>query len=103
MDHTCQFNEAVRRIGHLRNLHREMDEAVLRAYGWHKETGDGPPVHLGHDYHEVDYLPENDRIRYTISPTARKEILKHLLLLNHKIYKDEVRQGLHKKKVRKKP
>ena len=39
------------------NLHREMDEAVLRAYGWHRETGDGPPVHLGHDFHEVDYLP----------------------------------------------
>jgi hypothetical protein len=31
-------------------------------------------------------LPENDRVRYTISPNARKEILKCLLKLNHEIH-----------------
>ena len=31
----------------------------------------------------MDYLPENDRIRYTISPVARKEVLRRLLALNH--------------------
>ena len=37
----------------------------------------------GHDFHEVETLPENDRVRYTISPTARKEVLRRLLALNH--------------------
>lgn len=48
--------------------------------------------------YEVDYLPENDRIRYTIHPDARKEVLKRLLLLNHERYEEELKQGLHKKK-----
>ncbi len=61
----------------LRALHRELDEAVLSAYGW-----DGQ-VALGHDFHEVETLPEDDRVRFTISPTARKELLRRLLALNH--------------------
>ena len=68
-----------------------MDEAVLKAYDW-------DDLDLAHDFYEVDYLPENDRVRYTISPEARKEVLKRLLLLNHEIYEDEVKQGLHDKK-----
>jgi hypothetical protein len=53
--------------------------------------------------YEVDYFPENDRIRYTILPDARKEVLKRLLKLNHKIYEQEVKAGLHiKGKSRKK-
>jgi len=46
----------------------------------------------------VDYLPENDRVRYTIHPEARKEILKRLLELNHKIHAEEVEAGLWEKK-----
>jgi len=46
-------------------------------------------LELHHDFFEVEYLPENDRIRYTIHPDVRKEILKRLLLLNHKIHKEE--------------
>jgi DNA-binding PadR family transcriptional regulator len=34
---------------------------------------------LGHDFIEVETRPENDRVRYTISPAARKEVLKRLL------------------------
>ncbi|MBE0613781.1 MAG: restriction endonuclease [Burkholderiales bacterium] len=60
----------------LRRLHRELDEAIRDAYGWQ-------PLDLGHDFHEVETLPENDRVRYTISPTARKEVLRRLLALNH--------------------
>jgi len=60
----------------LRRLHRELDAAVRNAYGWHT-------LDLGHDFHEVETLPANDRVRYTISPTARKEILSRLLALNH--------------------
>jgi hypothetical protein len=73
----------------LRELHMQMDEAVLDAYGW-------SDIQLKHDFYEVDYLPENDRVRYTIHPDARKEILKRLLALNHKIYEEEIYKGLHK-------
>jgi len=125
---TCTFAEAVAGIVRLRELHVEMDEAVLEAYGW----GSGPstpstssgtgssvgsvptstlllrsgttgsvgntPVQLRHDFYEVDYLPENDRVRFTIHPEARKEILKRLLELNHQIHEEEVRMGLWEKK-----
>lgn len=79
---TLSFSEAVAGIEQLRRLHVQMDTAVLNAYGWQDMA-------LGHAFHEVDYLPENDRIRYTISPTARKEVLKRLLLLNHDLYAQE--------------
>lgn len=101
-------------VASLRTLHREMDKAVLAAYGWDKnspalqplegdeigvkEEGIWPAIDLRHDFYEVDYLPENDRIRYTIHPDARKEILKRLLLLNHQRYAEEVAAGLHAKK-----
>jgi len=60
----------------LRHLHRQLDVAVRDAYGW-------TDLDLEHDFHEVETLPEKDCIRYTISPTARKEVLKRLLALNH--------------------
>ena len=60
----------------LRRLHVELDTAVRDAYGW--------DVPLEHDFYEVETLPENDRVRYTISPSARKEILKLLLAENHR-------------------
>jgi hypothetical protein len=89
------MEEAIQRIEKLRALHKQMDEAVLKAYGW-------IDINLAHDFYEVDYLPENDRIRYTISPEARKEILKRLLELNHKIHAEEVAKGLWEKKGKKK-
>ena len=61
----------------LRRLHRELDLAIRDAYGW-------TDLDLGHDFIEVETLPENDRVRYTISPAARKEVLKRLLAENHK-------------------
>jgi hypothetical protein len=60
----------------LRRLHRDLDIAIRDAYGWQD-------LDLGHDFHEVETLPENDRVRYTISPGARKEALRRLLALNH--------------------
>ena len=89
------LEEAIQRIEKLRALHKQMDEAVLKAYGW-------TDINLAHDFYEVDYLPENDRVRYTISPEARKEILKRLLELNHKIHAEEVAKGLWEKKGKKK-
>ena len=47
---------------------------------------------------EYAYLPENDRVRFTIHPNARKEVLKRLLELNHKIHAEEVAAGLWDKK-----
>ena len=60
----------------LRSLHVELDTAVRDAYGWQD-------LDLGHGFHEVETLPENDRVRYTISPEARREVLKRLLEENH--------------------
>lgn len=88
---TISFEEAIAGILKLRALHVEMDQAVLEAYGW-------SDIALRHDFYEVDYLPENDRIRFTIHPDARKEILKRLLALNHQIHAEEVAQGLWEKK-----
>jgi len=94
-ENTCLFNEAVEGIFELRRLHKTMDETVLKAYGWED-------INLAHDFYEVDYLPENDSVRYTISPDARKEVLKRLLKLNHKIHEQEVKAGLHAKGKNKK-
>ena len=68
--------EARTGIDTLRALHVALDQAVLTAYGWQD-------LPLAHDFQEVETLPENDRTRYTISPTARKTLLTRLLTLNH--------------------
>ena len=60
----------------LRQLHVQLDLAVRDAYGWQN-------LPLDHDFYEVETLAENDRVRYTISPAARKEVLRRLLKLNH--------------------
>ena len=60
----------------LRRLHVALDIAVRDAYDWQD-------LDLEHDFHEVETLPENDRVRYTISPTARREVLRRLLAENH--------------------
>ncbi len=78
-------------VANLRDLHREIDLAVARAYGW-------DDLDLGHGFHEVPYLPENDRVRFTISEPARIEVLRRLAELNRQRYEEEVAQGLHGKK-----
>lgn len=76
-------------IESLRALQREMDAAVAYAYGW-------DDIDLGHDFHEVSYLPENDRVRFTISESARTEVLRRLSALNRQQYERELEAGLHK-------
>lgn len=109
---TCTIEEAIAGIVKLRDLHVEMDNAVLSAYGWGNSITNYEStitedvvirnsefvIDLKHDFYEVDYLPENDRIRFTIHPDARKEILKRLLELNHQIHEEEVKAGLWDKK-----
>jgi hypothetical protein len=66
-------------IKKLRDLHAQIDLAVLNSYGW-------SDISLKHDFYELEYLPEKDRIRFTLHPEARKEILGRLLKLNHSIH-----------------
>jgi hypothetical protein len=70
----------------LRHLHIQMDTAVAAAYGWHD-------LPLNHDFHDT-----KQGLRFTISETARREVLDRLLALNHQRYAEEVAQGLHDKK-----
>ena len=70
------YDAALAGILELRRLHIELDTTVRDAYGWQD-------LDLAHDFYEVETLPENDRVRYTISPAVRKELLKRLLKLNH--------------------
>jgi hypothetical protein len=85
------FEEVIAGIIKLRKLHVQMDNALLEAYNWHD-------IQLNHDFYEVDFLPDNDCVRYTIHPIARKEILKRLLDLNYKIHDEELKAGLWKMK-----
>ena len=73
-------------IQRLRQLHVEMDNAVAAAYGW-------ADLDLGHAFHDT-----KQGVRYTISETARREVLARLLKLNHERYAEEMKQGLHQKK-----
>jgi len=52
-------------------------------------------IDLEHGFHEIPYLPENDRIRFTISETARIEVLRRLSELNRQRHEEEVNQGLY--------
>jgi hypothetical protein len=79
-------------IVRFRCLHRQLDEAVAKVYGW----GD---LLLDHGFHEVAYLPEADNVRYTISEDARLEILRRLSRLNKDRYEEETRNGLHPEKI----
>lgn len=70
----------------LRELQVEMDKAVATAYGW-------DDLNLDHGFHNT-----KQGIRFTISESARREVLQRLLKLNYERYEEEVAQGLHKKK-----
>ena len=69
----------------LREMHKEMDEAVARVYGW-------DDLVLGHGFHET-----KQGLRFTISEEAKREVLGRLLQLNHERYAEEVKLGLHEK------
>ena len=77
------YNETVELIEKLRELQIKMDHFVLDAYGW-------TDIQLQHGFYDLEYLPENDRCRFTIHPYARKEILKRLLTLNTQLHAAEI-------------
>jgi hypothetical protein len=66
----CQDADIIR----LRELHIEMDRAILLCYGW-------DDLNLGHDFHKND----RGQIRFTVSPEARRELLRRLIDLNLKL------------------
>lgn len=84
-NHFHNPQESAHDIACLRELHREMDEAVAAAYGW-------SDLDLGHGFHTT-----KQGVRYTISEPARREMLDRLLALNHQRYAEEVAAGLHDK------
>jgi hypothetical protein len=83
----------------LRQLQKEIDYLVVEAYHWEN-------MKLQHDFYTMEYLPENDRIRFSIHLNIRREILKLLSLLNHRLHKEEISKcsntGTQAKKVTKK-
>ena len=79
-------------IEELRATHREIDQAVVKAYGWQDLLATG----LDHGFHDTRQGP-----RYTIGAAVRQEILDRLLELNHERYAAEVKAGLHAKRSRK--
>jgi hypothetical protein len=81
-------------IQELRDIHRAIDEATIRAYDW--EDRIDAVGGLDHGFH-----PVGRETRYTIGPAAQREILDSLLELNHERYAQEVAEGLHDKKKRK--
>ncbi len=70
------------RLKRLREMLREVDVAVARAYGWND-------LELGHDFHDVPFLGEKDRVRFTISEVARLDVLRRLGELNRLSYEEE--------------
>ncbi|MGH3800544.1 MAG: Eco57I restriction-modification methylase domain-containing protein, partial [Pseudonocardiaceae bacterium] len=59
-------------VARLREIHVELDQAVMDAYGWR----DVPLEHSFHTYRQM--------LRWTVSPTARVDILDRLLEENHR-------------------
>jgi hypothetical protein len=69
-------------IERMRQQHQELDYAVLASYGWSE-------VNLDHQFRMTDEGP-----RFTISESARVEILDRLLELNHERHAHEVMAGI---------
>jgi hypothetical protein len=69
-------------IARLRELHAAMDHAILACYGWtDPSAGSGQALDPGHGFH----ANERGQTRYTISPKARREVLRRLLELNFQL------------------
>lgn len=74
------FGEVGADIQKLRELQVEMDTSVAAAYGW-------SDLDLGHGFYET-----KQGTRFTISESARREVLARLLKLNHERHEKESRQ-----------
>jgi hypothetical protein len=68
-------NNNAEQLGELRELQRQINDAVFRAYGW-------SDVDAATDFHAVGYLPDGKNIRFTVSEESRVEVLRRLSKLN---------------------
>lgn len=68
-------------VDRLRDIHLEVDEATMAAYGW-------DDVPLGHGFHTYRQIT-----RWTISPATRVDVLDRLVGENHSRSKREQRLG----------
>ncbi|MGQ7855528.1 Eco57I restriction-modification methylase domain-containing protein [Pedobacter sp. WC2501] len=85
--HDKQYDgDAVVSIEELRDLHVKIDLTILSSYGW-------SDILAKHDFYELEYLPEKDRIRFTLHPEARKEVLVRILELNHSVHVGDQKNG----------
>jgi len=80
-------------IQRLRELHDEMDRAVLRAYGWDDLAKTLRPEFLTEDI-EDDHTYQG---RYFWPAAQRDLVLSRLLALNAERYAQELAAGLHEK------
>jgi hypothetical protein len=107
------YQEAVDDVGimRLREIHREIDEAVREAYALDEEREPAIRTYESSvasaplpSWHEIDltygFYELRQGLRFTINPQAGIEILDKLLALNHYRYEQEVKQGLHSGKGR---
>jgi hypothetical protein len=77
-------------MAHLRELHAEMDRAVLRAYGWDDLADRAEPIFL-EESNEDDHTYQG---RLFWPSTFRDEVLARLLALNAERHANELRLGL---------
>jgi hypothetical protein len=84
---SVERGEAIRR---LRDLHDEMDRAVLRAYGWHDLADELRPEFLTEET-EDDHTYQG---RYFWPAEARDVVLARLLALNAARHAEEVEAGV---------
>ena len=77
----------------LRDTLIRVDQATLEAYGWED-------IELNYGFHEVEYLTESERLRFTISEPARIEILRRLSRLNAQRYDEEKKASRSPKATR---
>lgn len=71
----------------MRVLQADLNDSVLAAYGY-------TDIHPEYGFHAVGYLPERDRIRFTISESARLKILNRLAELNRHRHEEETAEDL---------
>jgi len=81
------------RVERLRDMHRELDVAVAHAYRW-------DDLELGHGFHKVPFLAEHDRVRFTISESARLEVLRRFGELNRQRYDAETSDSQQRAQTR---
>lgn len=82
----CSEEDAAWGINEIQIMHSiqvECGMAGASAYGWND-------IILNHGFYDLEFLPENDRHRYTACREVRKEIMSRLLKLNNTCHQQEI-------------